>query len=39
MKCPNSKCNNKIDKNKQKKAESNFYYCKDCGTVVYRKKR
>ncbi|MFB0514450.1 MAG: hypothetical protein ACETVQ_02625, partial [Candidatus Bathyarchaeia archaeon] len=36
MKCPNSNCNSEIDKTKQRKAESNFYACKNCGTILYR---
>jgi predicted RNA-binding Zn-ribbon protein involved in translation (DUF1610 family) len=36
MRCPKTGCNNKINDEKQKKTESNFYFCKDCGTVVYR---
>jgi predicted RNA-binding Zn-ribbon protein involved in translation (DUF1610 family) len=37
MRCPNSGCNGKIEKGKQKNTEGNFYYCKDCGIVIYRK--
>ncbi|MFB0514842.1 MAG: hypothetical protein ACETVQ_04615 [Candidatus Bathyarchaeia archaeon] len=36
MKCPNSNCSSEIDKTKQRKAESNFYACKNCGTILYR---
>ncbi|NIR86571.1 hypothetical protein GWO13_02955 [Candidatus Bathyarchaeota archaeon] len=36
MKCPNSNCNGKIDMEKQKTKKGNFYYCKKCGTVIYR---
>jgi len=39
MKCPKTGCNNKIDEKEQKKIESNFYFCKDCGIVVYRRDR
>jgi len=39
MKCPRIGCNNKINDEEQKKTESNFYFCKDCGTVVYRPNR
>jgi len=39
MKCPRTGCNNKINDEEQKKIESNFYFCKDCGTVVYRQDR
>jgi len=39
VKCPNTDCKNKIDKSEQKKADSNFYFCKECGTVVYRRDR
>ncbi|MFQ5758157.1 MAG: hypothetical protein ACE5IF_00605 [Candidatus Bathyarchaeia archaeon] len=34
MECPN--CKAKIDKAKQGKARGNFYYCKNCGTVISR---
>jgi len=37
VKCPKAGCNNKINEEEQKKVESNFYVCKDCGTVVYRR--
>jgi len=37
VKCPNASCNNKINRAEQKKEEGNFYFCKDCGTVVYRR--
>jgi len=39
MKCPKTDCHNKINEEEQKKIESNFYFCKDCGTVVYRRHR
>jgi hypothetical protein len=38
MKCPNNNCKNRIEE-KTKKEESNFVFCKDCGTVVYRRER
>lgn len=36
MRCPNDECkrSSKIVKN----SDSNFDYCKECGTVVYRQK-
>jgi len=36
MKCPNSNCDGEIERDEQKKTKGNFYYCKKCGTVVYR---
>jgi hypothetical protein len=39
MKCPNNNCKNNIEEKKQKTDESNFVFCKDCGTVVYRRER
>jgi len=36
MKCPNSNCDGEIERDEQKKKKGNFYYCKKCGTVVYR---
>jgi len=39
VKCPNAYCKNKIDRSEQKKVDSNFYFCKECGTVVYRQDR
>jgi hypothetical protein len=39
MKCPNNNCKNNIEEKKQKTEESNFVFCKDCGTVVYRRER
>lgn len=36
MKCPNTKCKQPIDENGNK--DTNFDYCKECGTVVYRNK-
>jgi len=39
MDCPKAACRSKINEKEQKKVESNFYFCKDCGTVVYRRER
>jgi hypothetical protein len=39
MKCPNNDCKNRIQEKKSKTEESNFIFCKDCGTVVYRRER
>jgi hypothetical protein len=39
MKCPNNNCKNTIEEKKSKTEESNFVFCKDCGTVVYRRER
>ncbi len=36
MKCPNSKC--KHSSRMVKKTDSNFDYCDECGTVVYRER-
>lgn len=33
MKCPIRGCNGEIA---QAHRDSNFYYCKNCGTVVYK---
>jgi len=37
MKCPNNNCKRTIDVDKN--SDSNFDYCKECGTVIHRNKK
>ena len=36
MKCANPACGEEINKALQDRTEASFYYCRECGTVVYK---